>query len=544
MWRIGLLQAVVAAATLNVGSAHAYTIANASAAGCHERITSEALRTVRGEFATAAPLMATADEAALIHDLQFTPERDMTDLGGATLLMSVRDNDLKGRGSSDLTALPAIHGNPDNQDEHCLRSSTQTDPLGTPDALASCRAFIRSEVQAALTGLDATSAPSMTNRSQVAVHLSIRGDVTAALPTYYVRLGHAIHALQDSFSHSYRDSDGTHVTASLNWVDFASGKTYDETSHGPAHNSALDTCDDADGLRKNRRVLATRASTELLRATLDPTKTTEQKLAAVDTVLDGALGFTAGCTAANQWCTAPEAALTTTGGCGCQSTGAFSLIGLFGLLGLGWRGRRRAMVPMVLLAALFALPAFAQSADANPKNANAVPPPPVVPVVEPGPKNPSTTTFGGSVLMAGSIDRAAGAVAVGLRLRATKHWAFGLDAEWNPWFAINGNRFRTGVINAYLSAILRVPLTYQSFNLRSTLSLGGSYLLSDFYGAPTGSVGVFFALAPLGLEWKASRSFYVIFNPFSIAIPIPHLTGLPFLYPQYRLTLGLEFYAG
>jgi hypothetical protein len=74
--------------------------------------------------------------------------------------------------------------------------------------------------------------------------------------------------------------------------------------------------------------------------------------------------------------------------------------------------------------------------------------------------------------------------------------------------------------------------------------LGGSALLSDFYGAPAGSIGVFFAFTPLGLEWKASRLFYVILNPIGIAVPVPHVTGLPFWYPQYRLTLSLEYYGG
>jgi hypothetical protein len=44
------------------------------------------------------------------------------------------------------------------------------------------------------------------------------------------------------------------------------------------------------------------------------------------------------------------------------------------------------------------------------------------------------------------------------------------------------------------------------------------------------------------LEWKASRLFYVIINPLGIAAPIPQLEGIPFWYPQYRLSIGLELY--
>lgn len=37
---------------------------------------------------------------------------------------------------------------------------------------------------------------------------------------------------------------------------------------------------------------------------------------------------------------------------------------------------------------------------------------------------------------------------------------------------------------------------------------------------------------------------YLIVDPVSIAVPVPHLQGVPLLYPQYRATVGLELYAG
>src|SRR5450755_3559953 len=119
-WKIG--------ATLLVGAlagrshpARAFTISGLISTGCHENITAEALRETRLGFPTAGPLPLTANEQALVDDLQFTLDPDMRDLGGATLLVSVRDNDLKGRSSDDLTELSAVHGDPRNQEEHCLR---------------------------------------------------------------------------------------------------------------------------------------------------------------------------------------------------------------------------------------------------------------------------------------------------------------------------------------------------------------------------------------------------------------------------------------
>jgi hypothetical protein len=92
--------------------ADAYTIKSLLTPGCHELITSEALRTVRAELSTAAPLATTANERALVDDVQFTLEKDMRDVGGATLVLGARDNDLKGHSSDDLSFLSEVHVSP------------------------------------------------------------------------------------------------------------------------------------------------------------------------------------------------------------------------------------------------------------------------------------------------------------------------------------------------------------------------------------------------------------------------------------------------
>jgi hypothetical protein len=92
--------------------------------------------------------------------------------------------------------------------------------------------------------------------------------------------------------------------------------------------------------------------------------------------------------------------------------------------------------------------------------------------------------------------------------------------------------------------MLRFPLAYENFNLRTTLSLGASRLLMNLYGAPKGSTGLYFGVAPIGLEWKLNRIFFLIINPLNIAVPIPQLNGVPLDYPQYRFTIGLEVMSG
>jgi MYXO-CTERM domain-containing protein len=310
-----------------------------------------------------------------------------------------------------------------------------------------------------------------------------------------------------------------------------------------------------------------------LRATLDPSET--DKIAAVEAILKdylsyapgSTLGYPEGCTFTNNWCNAPKQAPENLGngsllGCSVGGPGGRSgLSGLALLLGLlallrQARRRHRAMVGMTLLFIASLLPsrAFAQAEAAPPVSDTAAaaveekhsPPPPVTtPVKEPGPKDPSKMALGAYLGGSGSYTYAAAAVTLGARLRFSKHWTFGLDAEWNPWIAINGRTaVRAGAFNGYGTVILRLPLAYEKFNLRTTANLGFSRLLIDLYGAPKGSMGIYAGLSPLGLEWKVSRLLFVIINPLNFAIPAPQLSGVPFTFSQYRVTIGLEIYGG
>jgi len=531
--------------------AHAYTISSVISAGCHELITAKALRDVRLlQLTTAAPLPATANERALIGDLEFKPPDDMTDLGGATLLVGVRDNDLKGRSSNDLSQLALVHGDPNAQSEHCLRNLQQNEPDGSGAAVVDCRAFIVKRIGEALEGLDATGTPDLAKRTNLPIYLSLRHAVTASLPTFYVRVGQALHAIEDSFTHTYRSTpDGLKITTVLNWVDEAN-RTLVEATDGPPHSTELDRCDDPDDLRSLRHVLATKAVTAVLSATLDPTQTSAQKMAAVEVILDQYVSYAPGCTFDNKWCGAPEEALGNGPAAGCSagdesrrpSGSGWTLLLALGVIGIA-RRRRHVMIGVVVaITGLFPLCAFAAPVAAE---KHAPPAPVTTPVQEPGPKDPSQTAFGAYLGGSGSVNYEGLAAALGARLRVSKHWAFGLDAEWNPWIAVNGTTtIRAGAFNGYGTAIFRVPLFYEQFNLRTTASVGVSRLLIDLYGAPKGSTGLYVAFTPLGLEWKMSKLFFLIVNPLGIAIPTPQLTGVPFSYPQYRATIGIEFYRG
>ena len=83
----------------------------------------------------------------------------------------------------------------------------------------------------------------------------------------------------------------------------------------------MDTCEDADALRKERRELAVAATADALRAVFAPGERAE-KLEAVDQVLAHYLSFddAAECAFDNNWCDAPERQYENSS-CACRAAG-------------------------------------------------------------------------------------------------------------------------------------------------------------------------------------------------------------------------------
>ncbi|HEU4407110.1 MAG TPA: hypothetical protein VFS43_17710 [Polyangiaceae bacterium] len=505
---------------------------------CHEGITWRALRQVRGEFATAAPPAETDRDRALGNDLPFNAPGDMRDRAAAALLLGVRDNDLKGEGGRSAAELTFVHGDPDLQPEHCLRRPEHDEPGGSEAALADCLGFIRGRVLEALDGLGDSGEVDYGRTTRLKVTLGVRGKVELDLPLYFVRMGQALHAVQDGFSHTLRTPDGLRVTSVMNFVDEVEGRR-EGPRDGPPHMSGMDDCEADDALRAERAALAERATVDLLRATLDPASTRPRKEAAVEAVLATYFAYEPGCDAGNGWCDAPELETEPYRGCSCRAAAvpggvAGWAVGPLAVAGLAL-ARRRAARGAARGACAGALALVAAPSGARAQGVGGAAPVggSDVPVERAG--------VYGHVAFGASYDSAALAgVGSGL-VRLNKGWLVGLGGEWNPYINPYTGSVREGSINAFGTVVRRYRLRSETVNLRTTLNLGAAVLLTDLVGAPAGSVGPYVGVSALGLEWKVARGFYVIFDPTYIALPMPSPRGAAFTYLQYRVQLGIQF---
>ena len=552
-------------------SAHAWTIGSQlDYAGCHERITTAAFRATRAKFATAPLIPPTADESALIDDVQFVPPADFVhDLAAMSLLLGVRDNDLKGNNPLDSLQLVQVHGNPATQEEHCIRAASDDGTPGDTQALDRCKAFIHERVAQALEGLAADGTVDPNNRLELAVYVSFAGRVHPMLPLTYVRLGQAVHALEDGFTHTFRTSDGIEVVSVSNWIDYVSNGGANEAVDGPPHLSALDQCSSTDPLVVRNFKNATDAATALMEITLDPTMTNDAKLAAVDALSAQWLTYQPGCTLANKYCGAPEPTVVDNSACNASGASSGWLL-IVGVALLAVVRRRRRWPPLLASLSLAGGIASAQPApDAPAPGPSTAPAAPALPAPadkpadaaavkhghEPGRDEKTPTVaeveqvredkqlgspFGVDMRIGGAFVHGGVAGSVGLRYRLNERWSIGIDGEWNPWITSAPWTLKTGVADVYATVIHRYPMKIDRVNLRTTLNLGASMLLFDVYGAPKYDIGPVIGFSPLGIDYDLGNHVRIVFDPLGVIVPVPLIGLIPLYYEQFRTMIGIQ----
>lgn len=600
------LCAIAAAAlTSRPRPALAFTLDSQLTAGCHESITSDAMRRVRQTFPDAARVGAVGEEVQLVPSLPFAVPDDMSDVGSATLLIANRDVDLEGGRAVDATRLAQIHSNPETQDHHCLRAFGDDEPDGAQRALAACRARIR------LLALDAAHfarEDGSLDPNQRLLHTTdivFHGAVPVPLPAALVRLGEAMHGVQDGFAHTYRTEDGMRVVTVLNFVDPVAGRD-SPARDGPAHLAGLDRCDDPDPRRATRHRLAIEASADLAIIVLDPGLKDERE-ARIDAFLEKYFSLEPGCTAENNFCDAPEAAYANESACGCAVPGKPSVLptalGAFGALFLVAGARRRITrrtdarrrlsrrAAALVVAATLSAPVLAQAqatppvpkGDEDKKNPKVVEdpkPPAVTPAqvkkeekkaevkkeeekkdealkVATGtparpddfnvklPTSAKAEDTKGRIGIAAAIsiaqDNPAAAASLGGRYNLGYGFLIGPDIEWNPWRSFDQKRAVLGVLNMYLTGVHRWSVGSRWIHLRTTAKAGVSRMLFDLYGAPNGTMGPYLGFSLLGLELNVWRGLAVLIEPSEIAVPVPQISGTPLIYAQYRFALGIQW---
>jgi hypothetical protein len=526
---------LLTALALVPAAAHGYSLATPSGHGCHEVITADALRAIRAEQPDAMPpVPGTSDEQALVADVPFVLDPDLNDFASASLLLAIRDNDLKGRNPSDSFDVVPINGDPSLQMEHCLRAPVDDEPSGSANAVAACRAFVEMRFSQALDGLGPDGNVDASRRMNLPVYLNIRGAGTdAQLPIFYVRMGQALHAVQDGFSHNLRSSDGTRITTVLNWVDYAN-KVLLEPRDGPPHMTALDDCNATDPDRLQRRQLVDDATLQILRATVEPGADPAAKLARLDQILDQYFTVQAGCTLDNGYCGSSGEEIRDKGcAMGGRPGGSpWLLLAPLTLLMMRRRTRLALAFAVGLGVGLGLVPSRMVAADEKPVEQQ-------IERIQSIKKLGSR--FGFYAAVSGAVDRPALAGILALRVRLTPRWLVGFDTELNPWISNGDDQFHLGTFNAYFTGIVRYPLKWSRVNLHQSVNVGASVLLFDVYGAPAGSVGLYLGTTLLGIDIDLGHYVRLVIDPLNLSMPIPHLTAAPFWYLQYRLTVGFQF---
>jgi len=482
-------------------ASRAFQIETPVTTGCHERITRAAASAAGFPVIADAP-RPTEDQHRAMDDLTFT--LDDRNVWSMALLLGVRSNDLRDNQPIDVARLVHIHNDPDDQPAHCMRRIEHDGPEGDAQALAACRAFIVGELETAGL-LDETLDLAATEATPL--YLAFRGRATIALPRFAYRLGRALHALEDGYTHVFRNPETDAVRHVGNWVDTVIPATYRPAVDGYHHVGILDDCERSDPRQRGRVARVTAAATRVLAAIGDPAP---GRRARVEAALERSLVIEDGCTLANRYCNAEE--LDEEDGAGCATSRPDALALVIVVLALAWRPRRRRY------AGVLAIVVVASAAVDRPAAAEA--------------------RWHLDARVGGALDHAAAAATFGIG-RELGRFTAGAALEWNPWFSLDTRRGSLGTFNAYVT-LARRWYDGPRFSLYSRAELGSSTILFELVGVNRHSTGLYFGGSLLGLRAKLSERTSITFDPSHVVMPMPQLTGFPFYYRQYRITVGLE----
>ena len=307
-------------------SAHAFKIGSSFSDPCHEWITLIAFFQEGSGEQTVIPANALEDYQAddsfvwlqvaeyLEKELNYTFDNDLERFLGIALIIGVRYPDQEGYALSDLQNLRDVHMAERGQEEHALRLPHHDHEQGDQESIAEIRSFILSQVDLAHDAFQRSRSTEGRIRGQdikaqtllVDFWLEHYGIIKVPVWEPLFTLGKAIHALQDSFAHTYRSDDTLKIYAVGNFIE-AFYPSYSEVIDGPRHSNHIDSCNNTDvSPLRDSAILATRELLLATKAYLAITSdNTEELLLArqnVERVLDKWLSYQSGCGFEQDYC--------------------------------------------------------------------------------------------------------------------------------------------------------------------------------------------------------------------------------------------------
>lgn len=233
--------------------ARAYSVGTGFSEACHERITGRslvALMEVLRENEIQEGGLEIPDNRILRALMQEIPhvlveaDEELTDLQRflmVSALIGVRAPDTEGHSVTNLHHLRKLHGNPDARAlyAHCTRGPDDDWAEGDEAALAGTIQEIRDQVAAAA----ALNTPGGDHIVHADVYLNFYGPQQVPVYGTSYHLGRALHAVQDSFSHTIRSDadDLKKIVTLMNYIDAIAG-TLKEKRDGLAHSDSMDRC--------------------------------------------------------------------------------------------------------------------------------------------------------------------------------------------------------------------------------------------------------------------------------------------------------------
>ena len=546
------------------GEASAFSTESSVGDGCHEAMTVAAIKTAGWPGGEVAPELSETDRR-ILDDAAFGVTGDIYDPWSIAMLLGNRHVDLRSHERSDFVALSIEAARPARQPEHCLRMPGHDGEQGDVAAIEACRDFIMEQVGLAI---GTANTIDLSIRETHEVVLDFGGPYEVAFPRYAFRMGMALHAVQDGFSHMLRTEDGMRVVHVMNYTEFVDESyDYSEARDGLVHQSHLDECGEGIPQHQQQRVdHAAQASAELLAAVNDPSGGREGRLARASEVLDRWFGYEAGCTVDNSYCN--SAALEDwTGTCSAQGTRPngnawWAMLPFAGVILLLARRRLARVGAAAAVAIALATTAGTGTARADDpdtdaediENANERGEAVVSVDREEGELDiverrtvdagdggdPVNRGFGVRLGLAGTIDNAGAAVTLGVRIDVVDWLTLGVDGEYNPWFSIETGETAPGTANLYLTGIGTWGVI-GPVEIRTSLHAGVSMLLWDMVGADKYTVGPFLGITPLGVAFRVSRELRITLDPGGFFVSIAQRQGVPLLYEQHRFGVGARF---